>query len=269
MFVALARPRLVVARAVPAVLAAVLALAVRGAIAQVRDEIRVYTDEIVERGQLEGELHFNTLPRPRPRTAVDDAQAARGLVLTPEISYGLTPDIEIETGLFVPLIDTADDTRYQVSPELRAKWIPRRAGPDGGTFWGAILEWTRTPWRPADAASFVELRGVAGLRRGRWLLAANLMLDWPVRPREGTRSPELGTAVKAVRRMDDGWGLGVEYHGDHGVWRDLAPRSEQLHVLYLTMDLGQRLPLHLGVGHGLNRSSGGWTFKGSLELPFD
>jgi hypothetical protein len=274
-----AGPRAAVRRAPPRRLAqlAIAAAAVFGAGgpagAATRDEIRVYTDHIVEPGEFELELHFNTIPRRRASAPpAEGPTPLRGLIVTPELSYGLTPTLELEAGFYWPFVSSADGSTYRLSPHLRLKWLPRRAAdpgvPEGQWYWGTILEWSATPYRPAESRSYVDVRPVLGWRNDRWLLAANLILEVPT-GRGESRSPEIGPSVKAVRRMDGNWSLGAEYHGEYGRLRDLLPAGLQGHTLYLTVDFHQPFGMHLGIGRGLNAQSGGWSLKGSLELPFD
>lgn len=258
------------------VLATIAACAPSTGCAGTRDEIRVYTDSIVDPGEFEIEAHFNSIPR--PRTAVPaggETRAVDGVILTPELSYGLTRTIELEVGLFWPFARTSDDTSFRISPEVRLKWMPSRGADDDDDddddsrwFYGAILEWSPRRVRPSDARSSVDLRPVLGWRSRRWLFAANLILEWPLGG-SAPRSPEFSPAFKTVRTMSPGFGLGIEYHGELGRLNDRLPANQQLHTLYLTFDFAKPVNLHFGIGHGLNPQSGAWSIKGSVEIPLN
>lgn len=254
-------------RPVAALLAGMLAGAAPSARA-LSDEIRVYTDQIVERGEFELEGHFSTVPRRRGAAADNENGTLRGLVLTPELSYGLGNGWEIEAGFFVPVLRSDDGARWRTRPHARVKWIPRQAPAGGGWFWGAIAEWGLTPRTPAESRSEVDLRPVIGWRDARWLVAANLIIDLPM-AREVSRIPSLGPVGKVVRTFDGGWGLGMEYHGDWGRFRRPDADSPRTQVMYLTVNVPEPLDLHLGIGRGLNAASGGWTIKGSVQIPLD
>jgi hypothetical protein len=232
------------------------------------DEIRVYNDDIVDRGEFELESHVSTVPRKRGVAASTEDGTLRGMILTPELSYGLGEGWEVEAGLFVPVLRSDDGARWQVSPHARAKWIPIRPPAGGGGFAGLILEWGLSPRTPSQSKSEVDLRPVLGWRDGQWLVATNLIVTLTT-DGDGSRRPSLGSAGKIVRRLDEQFGVGIEYHGDWGRWRRHELEVPRTQVMYLTLDLERPWNLHLGIGRGLDAASGGWAIKGSLQLPFD
>jgi hypothetical protein len=243
-----------------------------------RDEIRVYTDGIADPGEFELETHFNTIPRPRVSTTPipGEPHATDGVIVTPELSYGLTRTLEAEVGFFWPFVRTDGPESFRISPELRLKWIPTRRDDDDNDdddapsrwFWGGVVEWSPSQVRPSDVRSFVDLRLILGWRHGDWLIAGNAIFEWPVAG-GASRSPEFGPAIKVVRTLAPGFAMGLEYHGEYGKFNDWLPANEQLHTMYLTFDFAKPTYLHFGVGHGLNPQSGGWSLKGSLELPLN
>jgi hypothetical protein len=246
-----------------------------------RDEVRVYTDSIEEKGEWGLELHFNTVPRPRiAAISVGEPRAVSGLIVTPELSYGLSDTLELEFGFLLPRVRLDDGGSLQIVPHARAKWIPKKAnleGKSGDWFWGGIVEWSPTPYRRRatleDAASYFSLRPILGYRTSTWLFAGNLILEWPLSLRNpaapSVARPEFAPAFKVLRTFSDHFATGLEYHGEWGSARKFSPSGEQAHTLYWIIERKKPFWMSLGLGHGLNRNSGGLSIKGSVEIPID
>lgn len=245
-----------------------------------RDEVRVYTDSIEEKGEWGLELHFNTVPKPK-LTAISpgELRAISGLIVTPELSYGLSDTLELEFGFLLPRVRLDDGSSLQVVPHARVKWIPKKASPSdtqGDWFWGGIVEWSPSPYRRGvtneDASSYFTLRPILGYRTSSWLFAGNLILEWPLGLRNPTTSvarPEFAPALKVLRTYSERLATGLEYHGEWGSARKFSTSSEQSHTLYWIFERKKPFWMSLGLGHGLNRNSGGFSVKGSIEIPLD
>jgi hypothetical protein len=253
----------------------------KGVNAAPRDEVRVYTDSIEEKGEWGLEMHFNTIPRPRISTiSLGEPRATNGLIITPELSYGLTDTLEIEFGFLLPRVRLDDESHLQVVPHVRAKWIPKKAKPLGNSgdwFWGGIVEWSASPYKRAvtteDASGYFSLRPIFGYRTSSWLFAGNLILEWPLGLRNAAAPavarPELAPAFKVLRTYSDRFATGFEYHGELGATRKFSPSGEQAHTLYWIIERKKPFWMSIGLGHGLNRNPGGFSIKGSLEISLD
>jgi hypothetical protein len=249
--------------------------------AALRDEVRVYTDSIEKKGEWGLEMHFNTISQPRLSTITrGEPRPLSGLILTPELSYGLSDSIEVEFGLMLSKVRMDDGQGLRVAPHLRAKWVPVSTPPVGGEgrwFWGAILEWSASPYRRGatneDAASTFGFRPIIGYRTGPWLIASNFIFEWPLgigQPGAQTiKRPEFAPALKILRNFGDRFASGIEYHGEWGALNRWAPSAEQSHTLYWVIERRKPFWMSLGLGYGLNRNSGGLSIKGSLEIPLD
>jgi hypothetical protein len=256
-------------------------IALTSAHAAPRDEVRVYTDSIEEKGEWGLELHFNSVPRPRVSAiSPGEPRAVSGLIVTPELSYGLTDTIELEFGFLLPRVRLDDGNSLQVVPHARAKWIPKQAKPvgqQGDWFWGGIVEWSPSPYRRGatseDASSYFSLRPIFGYKTATWLFAGNLILEWPLGLRNPAATssgrPELAPAFKVLRTFSERFATGLEYHGEWGSARKFSPSGEQAHTLYWIVERKKPFWMSLGLGYGLNRNSGGLSVKGSLEIPID
>jgi hypothetical protein len=250
------------------------------AVAAPRDEVRVYTDSIEEKGEWGLEMHFNSVPRPRISTvSTGEPRPTSGLILTPELSYGLTDHLELEFGFLLPRVRLDDGSSLQVVPHVRAKWIPKKANPvgtQGDWFWGGIVEWSPSPYRSGvtteDARSYFSVRPILGFKTNTWLFAGNLIFEWPLalrNPAASAARPEIAPALKLLRTYSDRFATGLEYHGELGAARRFAPSAEQAHTLYWIVERKKPFWMSLGLGYGLTRNSGGFTIKGSLEISLD
>jgi hypothetical protein len=238
------------------------------------DEIRVYTDEVTDPGEFEHENHFTTVPRLRGAAQSQDNGSLRGVIFNPELAYGLPGGVELEGGFFVPALRSDDGSQWRIRPQARISWIARPAQPGGDWFFGLNGEWAADPRTPSNAPSSALVRPILGWRDADWLAAANLTIT---RSLGGTDpvAPTLAPALKVVRTVIPGTGLGAEYYADLGRWGVTDREHPHTRLLYLTVDqhnpwdLGHPWDLHLGVGRGLDAVSGGWTLKGTLQLPLD
>jgi hypothetical protein len=148
----------------------------------------------------------------------------------------------------------------------RIKWVaPRPAGQDW--FWGANFEIGRVrhdldinPWN-------AELKGILGVRKGPWTLAANLNVDWMVSGPEHT-PVDFQIATKAAYRLDEATAVGVESYNGLGGGRDFGRLGAADSQTYLTMDRSfGRWDLNFGVGYGYGRPEDRWIVKAVVGVP--
>jgi hypothetical protein len=251
------------------------------AIAGLRDEVRVYTDSIEKKGEWGLEMHFNTIPRPRLATTIPgEPRPLSGLVVTPELSYGLSDSVELEVGFLLSKVRMDDGQGLRAAPHLRAKWVPSLSPAsvgEGRWFWGAIVEWSASAYQRGssteDASGSFGFRPILGYRSGPWLIASNFIFEWPLGLRnpsaQNVKRPEFAPALKIIKNFGDRFASGVEYHGEWGALNRWAPSAEQSHTLYWVIERKKPFWMSLGLGYGLNRNSGGLSIKGSLEIPLD
>ena len=102
------------------------------------EEIQVYEDDLDKPGQFGLDVHTNyVFVNDAPPAYPGEQSSADRLRLTPEFSYGLTPNIEL--GAYLPLTDY-EAGRFTVDGEkFRIKYIaPRVTGQTW--YWGANFE---------------------------------------------------------------------------------------------------------------------------------
>jgi len=246
-----------------------LALAPGIAAAALSDEIQVYTDDINAKGAFGLELHVNTTPSGR---SVPDypgeAVPAHGLRVTPEFSYGLTPDWE--AGLYVPTnLDRSGS--YQVAgAKLRLKWLPLRpAENSAGWFAGANGELSHVQKKFSESPSSFELRMMAGHRSEEWLFAVNPVFGWSLSSGYRSATPDFGLSLKVARTIREGLAIGLEHYAELGTTRRLLPSSEQQHTLYATADVESKaVAVNFGVGCGVTGATDKWTVKAIFGFSF-
>lgn len=230
------------------------------------EEIQVYMDEMNKPGEFGLDVHNNYVFEGRAAPGYPGEQPPRRVYrLTPEFSYGLTPNLEL--GAYV-LSTAGPDGSYRIDGEkLRLKFIaPKTAGQD--SWWGLNFEigkvqrlLDQNPWN-------AELKAIYGLRRGRWTLAGNTNLDWVVSgPARGT--PTLEQDFKVSYAVREHLALGVETYDDLGDTKRLGRWNDLSHVVYATADTSWRdWDLNLGLGRGLTRGSEDrWVLKAIVGVP--
>ncbi|HEY3695318.1 hypothetical protein [Phenylobacterium sp.] len=207
------------------------ALAVPSAAAAADEEIQVYMDEIgpVHRPGLD--VHLNYVPSGRAAADYAGEQASESRIrITPEWSYSLSETTEL--GLYLPLMTIDRRGKFEAGGiKGRIKWIaPRPATQDW--FWGLNFELGRVrhdldinPWN-------AELKGIWGVRKGPWTMAANLNVDWAVSGPE--HSPvDFQVATKVAYKLDAATALGVESYNGLGGGRGFGRVSQSDHQTFL------------------------------------
>ena len=246
--------------------AALAALAARPARAA-DEEIQVYEDDLDAPGHFGLDVHVNYVATgdAAPDSPDDGQSPLHRTRVTPEWSYGLTRNVEL--GLYLPLATFEADGRTEAAGiKGRIKWIAPR--PDGQDwYWGLNLEVGRVnhtldvnPWN-------AELKGIWGLHKGPWTLAANLNLDWTIQgPRPGPAT--LDADVKFAYAVAKGLDLGVETYNGLGPVRHpgLFDQADQTAYAAADLTLG-KWALNLGIGHGYGGNRDGLVAKAIVSVP--
>jgi hypothetical protein len=134
------------------------------------EEIQVYMNEMDQPGEFGLDLHNNYVLSGSPALEYPGAQKSlHRFRLTPEVSYGLTPTIDL--GAYLPLLTLTEQGKLSAEGiKFRIKYIAAKSFA-GHTWWGLNIEVGRVshtldinPWNRAGHRSG---------RFGKWLLAAN------------------------------------------------------------------------------------------------
>jgi hypothetical protein len=251
----------------PAALAGAAAVLAAGSARAAPEEIQVYMDEIGPVHAPGLDVHLNYVPQGRVAPDFPGEEASGGRFrITPEWSYALNPNLEL--GLYLPLAEVTRRGDVEIGgAKARIKWVaPRPEGQDW--FWGLNLEVGRVrhtldnnPWNS-------ELKGIIGVRKGPWTLAANLNVDFVVSGPDQGSSPDLQLALKAAYEIAKDTQIGVESYNGVGTTHRLGHFDEQDQSTYLVLDKGfGRWDLNLGVGYGYGQPEDRWIIKAVVAVP--
>jgi hypothetical protein len=232
------------------------------------EEIQVYMDEMDQPGHFGLDTHLNYVT---DGTAIDDypaeQQSLHRLRVTPEFSYGITPDFE--AGLYLPLA-TIDD-RGRLDPggvKTRLKFIAPRA--EGQAWWwGANFEIGHVDHKLDINPWNAELKGIVGTRTGKWTLAENANVDFVVSG-PAPHSPEVEFDTKIAYAATKTLSLGIESYNGVGTFAHFGAvgQSDQAIFVVADIDLGH-WALNIGVGHGYGTNSDRTIVKAIVSLPLE
>jgi hypothetical protein len=232
------------------------------------EEIQVYMDEMDKPGHFGLDTHFNYVT---DGTLTDDypgqQQSLHRLRITPEFSYGITPDFE--AGLYLPLATL--DGQGRLDPggvKTRLKFIaPRAVGQNW--WWGANFEIGHmnhkldiNPWN-------AELKGIIGTRVGKWTLAENANVDFVVSGPE-PHSPEVEFDTKVAYAATKKLALGIESYNGVGSFAHFGKVGQSDQAIYAVADIDMgHWALNIGVGHGYGTNSDHTIVKAIVSLPLE
>ena len=242
-------------------------LALAGAARAADEEIQVYMDEIGPVHVPTLDVHLNYVPDGRTQPSYPGQEASEGRFrITPEWAYALNPDLEL--GAYLPLAEIDRDGRAEIGGfKGRIKWMaPRAEGQDW--FWGLNFELGRVrhdldinPWN-------AELKGIVGVRKGPWTLAANLNVDWVVSGPDQGQAPDLQAALKVGYSLDKETSVGFETYNGLGSTSRFGRLSRQDHQTFAVIDRGfGKWDLNFGVGYGYGAPEDRWIVKAVVGVP--
>lgn len=215
------------------------------------DEIRVMTDSLADRGDIELELHAASV---RARGGDATRHLGQGLA---ELSYGVSQTMEVSVQ-----VPVSKEPGWRANgANLELQYIAphdRQVGP----YWGARVELgrARAPLEP-QLTSSIEFRPIVGYRAGAWHAAFNA--GFRAGLSGDNRRPTWEPAGKLARDVAAKTQLGVEYYVQaaqppDGVDEGLARRKLALLVLDTRV---HGVDLSAGVGRGMGTAADGPVVK--------
>ena len=232
------------------------------------EEIQVYMDEMDKPGHFGLDTHINYVP---DGALTDDYPGAQQSLhrtrITPEFSYGITPNLE--AGLYLPLATI--DGQGRLDPggiKGRLKFIAPRA-PGQAWWWGANFELGHVnhkldvnPWN-------AELKGIVGTRLGKWTLAENANVDFVVSGPQ-SHSPDVEFDTKIAYAVSSHVSAGIESYNGTGSFAHFGTvgASDQSIFAVADIDMGH-WALNLGVGRGFATNSDHTIVKAILSIPLE
>jgi hypothetical protein len=231
------------------------------------EEIQVYMDELNDPGEVGLDIHNNYVLTGDP--GVDYTGQQQSLYrfrLTPEWSLGLGHSLEL--GAYLPLATIDRGSLFIDGVKFRLKWLGPRS--EGQTwFWGANFEIGREDHRLGQNPWNAELKGIAGVRSGKWTAAANANLDFKISgPVPAPATVEIAT--KLAYAISSRAALGIENYNGAGEVRRLGRFGQSEQSTYLTADTAiGKWALNLGIGRGYGRNRDKWTLKAIVSVPLN
>ena len=212
------------------------------------EEIQVYMDEMGDKGEFGLDVHLNYV---RSGSAVPDypgAQAPRHVFrVTPEFSYGLTPNLEL--GLYVLTSRDTNGNSTVDGQKLRLKYIAPKAA-DQAYFVGANREIGRVDFRLNENPWNGELKGIFGYRVDRWTLALNTNIGFKIAGPVDS-PPTWSLATKVAYKTDRDFQIGFESYNELGELNRLGNTdlNQLSQTLYAVVDAGIKgWDINFGVG---------------------
>jgi hypothetical protein len=231
------------------------------------EEIQVYMDELNRPGQIGLDIHNNYVFSGVGGPAYPGEQpSAHRYRITPEFSLGLSDTLEL--GAYLPLATIDGRGVFRADGvKLRLKYIAPR--PEGRNwFWGANFEIGRVAHRLDENPYNAELKGILGMRSGKWEAALNANFDFKISgPAPAPASLEIATKLDYA--VTPGFRLGVENYTGIGEIRRLGRFGDSEQSSYVTADthIG-KWDLNLGLGRGYGTNNDRWIAKVIVGVPF-
>ncbi|HKB82285.1 MAG TPA: hypothetical protein VKD04_03650 [Burkholderiales bacterium] len=229
------------------------------------EEIQVYMDEMNAPGEFGLDVHHNYVFSGSNAPDYPGAQTpAHVLRVTPEFSYGMTPNLEL--GAYVLASGQPGGHSAIDGHKLRLKYIAPK-DPGQNYFLGANLEIGRVAHRIDENPWNGELKGILGYRTERWTFAINPNIDWKVSgPVSSPAAFELDSKISY--KTDHDYRIGIETYNELGEIRRVSHLNQQSQTLYGVIDASMRgWDLNVGLGRGLSSASDRVILKLIVGVP--
>jgi hypothetical protein len=235
------------------------------------EEIVVFTDEFEKPGRTGYELHFNFAARARRTPDYPGEQPPdRVLRFMPEVVWGLSEKWNL--GLHVPMSrNTYTGSTTVDGFKARLQYLNAQQTDAGSEFHGANYELSYFQRRLSESRLVAEVRGIAGWRRGNWLVAVNPILNHPLDAVPGVENrfnfDLFGKVMKTVARDV---AVGLEHYSEFGALRhpSFGSASGQTSYAVLEFTTKSHFEIHVGFGHGWTHPVDKRVYKVLVGLPF-
>jgi len=229
------------------------------------EEIQIYMDEMNAPKEIGLDIHTNYVFKGNHTPDYPGAQAPdQVLRITPEFSYGLTPNLEL--GAYILMSHGSDERSTVDGEKVRLKFLATKE--DGQHFyWGANVEVGRVNYRLDQNPWNGELKGIIGYRDERWTLATNPNIAWKISG-PASNPPSFHLDSKLAYKTEWGFDAGVESYNEFGPVAHMGHFDKESQTLFGVIDINVHgWDLDLGLGHGLNAASDRWLVKAVISVP--
>jgi len=233
------------------------------------DELEIHLDDTTEKGKFGFEVISNYAIS-GPRVQSDEGlRATRHLLqLSPDISYGLTQNTQVDLQLFssVGLEGQArmDGGRVEILT------VPIRPLDNDDGYWlGALFEVGHLPATLSTNRLDSEIKILFGVRKGRWTVGASPEFGFKVSGTGSGSQPDVEMKLKLAYRLDSGYSIGIEQYSDLGTTRKIGPLDKQSQQTFAVVDFKRKgWNFNIGIGRGWNDFSEKWVVKTIIAFPF-
>ncbi|OIR15625.1 hypothetical protein GALL_39490 [mine drainage metagenome] len=232
------------------------------------DELEVQLDELNRPGEYRVDVISSYTISGSNKPAAEGLRPTFHLLqASPDISYGITKDTQIDFQLY-STVGLNGEARAD-GGRIGLLTIPIR--PDNedvdGLFLGGLFEAGRLPATLSTNNLDAEFKLVLGYRTGRLTVAANPEIGSMI---SGNGSSQLDSAAKfkIAYQVDPSYSLGIEHYGDLGPISHIGPLNQQSQQTFAVVDMkAKNMDLNIGIGHGWNDFSERWVVKTVVSLP--
>ncbi len=235
------------------------------------EEIVVFADEFEKPGKTGYELHFNFAARARPTPDYPGEQPPdKVLRFMPEVVWGLSEKWNL--GLHVPMSRNTHTGSTTVDGfKARLQNLNAQQTDAGSVFYGVNYELSYFNRRLSESSLVAEVRGIAGWRRGNWLVAVNPILNHPLDAVPGADNrANFDLFAKAMKTVARDVALGLEHYAEFGALRNPRFGSASGQTTYAVLEFATKshFEIHLGFGHGWTHPVDKRVYKLLVGLAF-
>src|SRR5712692_9188399 len=233
------------------------------------DELYIHLDDTTEKGKFGFEVISNyAISGPRVQSDSGLRATRHLLQLSPDISYGLTQNTQVDLQLFssVGLEGQArmDGGRVEILT------VPIRPLDNDDGYWlGALFEVGHLPATLSTNRLDSEIKILFGVRKGRWTVGASPEFGFKVSGTGSGSQPDVEMKLKLAYRLDSGYSIGIEQYSDLGTTRKIGPLNQQSQQTFAVVDFKRKgWDFNIGIGRGWNDFSERWVVKTVIAFPF-
>ncbi|HVZ56371.1 MAG TPA: hypothetical protein VG870_06905 [Chitinophagaceae bacterium] len=209
----------------------ILLISVHLGFSQADNEIQVYSSPITQKDVTFLELHSNYTFR--GRDGLPDPKSARYLNESLEITHGLGGNFEMGVYFFTAVVP---GQHYEY---LGTHIRPRYTVPEKWKWpFGASLSLEIGFLRPSSQQDYIwegEIRPILDKTFGNWYVALNPNMDFALTGND--KHLGITPQFKSVYTIQQKVGVGFEYYGTLGTFREILPGREQEHLIGPMVDL--------------------------------
>ncbi len=227
-------------------------------------ELRIYSDDIPEKGDSEIEL-IMSVAKPKVNSEGLNSRVTQTLI---EYGYGLGNGWTI--GLELPTSHVQGHHNVE-GVKLEAQYVAEHNKGQGG-YWGVRTDvgYTSTPYEP-QGSNGMGINPIVGYRLAAWHFVVNPSVEIPLSGPH--RQTLFQPSAKVARAISSTRQLGVEYFSSWGAVSSVLPQRQRDETLYFVWD--EKLSTsrwNMGLGKPMNPSGGSvdkWVVKVGVNLDVD